>query len=42
VAEINEDPDLKENFDAQMLEMSNVIGQFSLPKRINLCIYIYL
>jgi hypothetical protein len=34
VAEINEDADLKENFDAQMLAVVNLMGPFSLPKRI--------
>jgi hypothetical protein len=34
VAEINEDPDLKENFDAQMLAAVNLMGQYSLHKLI--------
>jgi hypothetical protein len=35
VAKINEDPDLKESFEVQMLEVTNVIGQYCLPKLIN-------
>ncbi len=34
MAEINEDPDLKENFEAQMLAAVNLMGQFSLHKLI--------
>ncbi len=35
MAEINEDPDLKENFNAQMLAAANLMGQFSLHKLIS-------
>ncbi len=35
MAEINEDPDEKKEFDAQMLALMDLIGQLSLPKRIN-------
>ncbi len=35
MAEINENPDLKEKFDAQMLAVTNLIGRLSRPKRIN-------
>jgi hypothetical protein len=35
VAEINEDPDEKKEFDVQMLAMMDLVGQLSLPKRIS-------
>ncbi len=35
MAEINEDPGLKEIFNAQMLAVVNILGQFSIHKLIN-------
>ena len=35
MTEINEDPDLKEDFDAQRLKAMELLGQFRLPKLMN-------
>ncbi len=35
MAEINEDPDLKEHFDTQMIAVTNLIGQLTPPKCTN-------
>ncbi len=35
VAEINEEPDLKEKFDAQMLAAMDLMGQLSRSNRMN-------